>query len=86
MLGEDLKKQRTNVTSHRMRKREWLWDEYDEIWGSEEAPTDYPDYQMQTDALRDRHERGVPTLVEDRDQLDFFARMERRRESRRQRG
>eukprot|EP00972_Heterocapsa_arctica_P061048 9002922-Heterocapsa_arctica.AAC.1 len=69
-----------------MRKKEWIWDEYDEIWGCEEVPTNYPDYQTHVDALKDRLERGVPTLIEERDLPDFFARMERRRESRMQSG
>eukprot|EP00972_Heterocapsa_arctica_P018933 2796666-Heterocapsa_arctica.AAC.1 len=69
-----------------MRKKEWIWDEYDEIWGFEEVPTNYPDYQMHVDALSDRQARGVPPLIEERDLPDFFARMERRRESRMQRG
>eukprot|EP00972_Heterocapsa_arctica_P054919 8097555-Heterocapsa_arctica.AAC.1 len=69
-----------------MRKKERPWDEYDEIWGFEKAPEDLPDYQMHADALRDRHEGGGPTLIAERDHPDFVARMERRRESRRQRG
>eukprot|EP00972_Heterocapsa_arctica_P005833 861278-Heterocapsa_arctica.AAC.1 len=35
MLEADLKRQRTNFISQRMRKKEWPWDEYDEIWGFE---------------------------------------------------
>eukprot|EP00972_Heterocapsa_arctica_P113072 16435177-Heterocapsa_arctica.AAC.1 len=57
-LEEGLKRQRANYISHRMRKKERIWDEYDEIWGFEEVTSDYPDYQMHVDALRDRHERG----------------------------
>eukprot|EP00972_Heterocapsa_arctica_P096027 14166273-Heterocapsa_arctica.AAC.1 len=57
-IEEGLKKQRTNHISHRMRRKEWQWDEYDEIWGSEEVPEDYPDYQMHADDLQDRKERG----------------------------
>eukprot|EP00972_Heterocapsa_arctica_P043483 6420150-Heterocapsa_arctica.AAC.1 len=69
-----------------MRKKEWLWDEYDEIWGLEEVALDHPDYQTYADALQDRKERGVPTQIEDRDLPYFHARMERRRESRQRRG
>eukprot|EP00972_Heterocapsa_arctica_P100663 14842389-Heterocapsa_arctica.AAC.1 len=86
MLEEGLKRQRTDFISHRMRKKEWNWDEYDDILGFEEVPAGYPDYQMHADALRDRHERGVPTLIDERDHSYFYARMERRRESRRKRG
>eukprot|EP00972_Heterocapsa_arctica_P036328 5346293-Heterocapsa_arctica.AAC.1 len=32
MLESDLMSQSTNYISHRMRKKEWQWDEYDEIW------------------------------------------------------
>eukprot|EP00972_Heterocapsa_arctica_P095839 14139923-Heterocapsa_arctica.AAC.1 len=35
-IEEGLKLQRTNFRSHRMRKKDWIWDEYDEIWGFEE--------------------------------------------------
>eukprot|EP00972_Heterocapsa_arctica_P068197 10071456-Heterocapsa_arctica.AAC.1 len=69
-----------------MRKNDWIWDEYDEIWGFEKVPANCPDYQMHVDALRERQERGVPTLIEERDLPYFIARMERRRESRMQRG
>eukprot|EP00972_Heterocapsa_arctica_P060764 8962388-Heterocapsa_arctica.AAC.1 len=85
-IEEGLKRQRTNSRSHRMRNKDWLWDEYDNIWGFEEVPSDFPDYHMHADALQDRKERGVPTLIEDRDLPDFHAIMERRRESRLKRG
>eukprot|EP00972_Heterocapsa_arctica_P098517 14539469-Heterocapsa_arctica.AAC.1 len=35
-IEEGLKRHRTNFRSHRMRKKEWNWHEYDEIWGFEE--------------------------------------------------
>eukprot|EP00972_Heterocapsa_arctica_P071236 10521913-Heterocapsa_arctica.AAC.1 len=57
-IEEGLKRQRTNFISHRMRKKDWFWDEYDEIWGFEEVPLDFPDYQIHADALQDRKERG----------------------------
>eukprot|EP00972_Heterocapsa_arctica_P110423 16256881-Heterocapsa_arctica.AAC.1 len=85
-LEEGLKRHMAYFRSHRMQKKERIWDEYDEIWGFEEVPTTFPDYQIHTDALMDRRERGAPTLIEERDLPVFFARMERRRESRRQRG
>eukprot|EP00972_Heterocapsa_arctica_P038669 5698529-Heterocapsa_arctica.AAC.1 len=69
-----------------MRRKDWQLDEYDEIWGFEVLPEDYPDYQMHADALQDRKESGVPTLIEERDLQYFYARMERRRESRMKRG
>eukprot|EP00972_Heterocapsa_arctica_P040622 5987382-Heterocapsa_arctica.AAC.1 len=57
-LEEGLKRQGTNFRSHRMRKKEWIWDECDEIWVFEEVPTNFPDYQMHADALINRRERG----------------------------
>eukprot|EP00972_Heterocapsa_arctica_P057540 8488586-Heterocapsa_arctica.AAC.1 len=56
------------------------------MWGFEEVPSDFPDCQMHADALQDRKERGVPTLIEDRELPYFHARMERRRDSRLKRG
>eukprot|EP00972_Heterocapsa_arctica_P047758 7044545-Heterocapsa_arctica.AAC.1 len=34
---------------------------------------------MHAEALRDRHERGVPTMLDERDHEDFFARVEKER-------
>eukprot|EP00972_Heterocapsa_arctica_P050968 7492173-Heterocapsa_arctica.AAC.1 len=56
-IEEGLKRHRTNFISHRMRKKDCLWDEYDEIWGFEEVPREHPDYQTHADALQDRKER-----------------------------
>eukprot|EP00972_Heterocapsa_arctica_P097637 14406984-Heterocapsa_arctica.AAC.1 len=58
-LEEGLKRQRANFRSHRMRRKDWIWDEYDAIWGFEEVPSDFPDYQVHADALQDRKERGA---------------------------
>eukprot|EP00972_Heterocapsa_arctica_P093571 13803033-Heterocapsa_arctica.AAC.1 len=69
-----------------MRRKEWNWDEYDEIWGFEEVPRDFPDYQTHAEALEDRKERGVPTQIEDQDLPEFHAIMDMRRESRQRRG
>eukprot|EP00972_Heterocapsa_arctica_P016841 2486287-Heterocapsa_arctica.AAC.1 len=86
MLESDLMSQNTNFRSRRLRRKEWQWDEFDEIWGFDQIPESYPDYQIRAEALRDRHERGVPTMIDERDLPDFYARMERRRESRMRRG
>eukprot|EP00972_Heterocapsa_arctica_P014689 2163351-Heterocapsa_arctica.AAC.1 len=32
VIEEGLKRHRTNFRSHRMRKKEWNWHEYDKIW------------------------------------------------------
>eukprot|EP00972_Heterocapsa_arctica_P024581 3624425-Heterocapsa_arctica.AAC.2 len=71
-IEEGLKRYRANSRSHRMRKKEWKWHEYDEIWGFQDVPRDFPDYQTHADALQDRHERGVPTLLDERD-LHIFS-------------
>ncbi len=71
---------------YQMGQEQWKWDEYDEIWGFEDVPTNFPDYQMHVDAFIDRRERVVPMLIEERDLPYFCARMERRRESRMRRG
>eukprot|EP00972_Heterocapsa_arctica_P106155 15637915-Heterocapsa_arctica.AAC.1 len=81
-----MKSQTTHFRSHRMRKKEWQWDEYDEIWGFDVIPESYPYYQRHAEALRDRYQRGVPTMIDEQDLPDFCARMERRRESRMRRG
>eukprot|EP00972_Heterocapsa_arctica_P073799 10894254-Heterocapsa_arctica.AAC.1 len=86
MLEAGLMSQNMGRRSARIRRKYWLWDEYDEIWGFDMIPEDFPDYHMNAEALRDRYERGIPTQLEEQDYADFFARMERRRESRIQRG
>eukprot|EP00972_Heterocapsa_arctica_P047189 6961922-Heterocapsa_arctica.AAC.1 len=65
-IEEGLKKHKANYISHRMRKKEWNWHEYDEIWGFEEVPRDCSDYRIYADALEDRRERGVPTMLDER--------------------
>eukprot|EP00972_Heterocapsa_arctica_P115810 16449795-Heterocapsa_arctica.AAC.1 len=69
-----------------MTRKDWIWDEYDEIWGFDEVPTHWPNYQIHADALQDRKMRGVPTQIEEQDLADFHERIERRRESRLRRG
>eukprot|EP00972_Heterocapsa_arctica_P066939 9877897-Heterocapsa_arctica.AAC.1 len=78
--------QNTHFRSRRLRRKEWQWDEYDEIWGFDQIPENFPDYHIHAEALRARHERGVSTMIDERDLPDFYARMERRRESRMRRG
>eukprot|EP00972_Heterocapsa_arctica_P002966 437210-Heterocapsa_arctica.AAC.1 len=85
-IEEGLKQYRANFRSHRMRRKDWMRDEYDEIWGFDEVPYDQPNDQIHADALQDRKEREVPTQIEDLDLADFYSRMERRRESRQRRG
>eukprot|EP00972_Heterocapsa_arctica_P039253 5784301-Heterocapsa_arctica.AAC.1 len=75
-----------NHRSARIRRKEWLWEKYDEIWGFDTVPENFPDYHVHAEALRDRCERGFHTQLDERDHADFYARMERRRESRRRRG
>eukprot|EP00972_Heterocapsa_arctica_P082795 12200771-Heterocapsa_arctica.AAC.1 len=64
---------------------EWKWSEYDEIWGFGLVPEDCPEYQLNANGLKDR-KQGIPTQLEEREYADFYARVERRRESRLQRG
>eukprot|EP00972_Heterocapsa_arctica_P108153 15927640-Heterocapsa_arctica.AAC.1 len=68
-----------------MRMEDWKWDEYDEVWGFGIVPEDCPEYQLNVDGLRDRKE-GIPTQLEEEEDMNFYARMERRRESIIQRG
>eukprot|EP00972_Heterocapsa_arctica_P038897 5731953-Heterocapsa_arctica.AAC.1 len=74
MLEAGLMCQSLNHRSSRIREKEWLWDEYDEIWGFDMVPEEHIDYYMHSEALRDRHERGIPTLLDERDHVEFFAR------------
>eukprot|EP00972_Heterocapsa_arctica_P020266 2990259-Heterocapsa_arctica.AAC.1 len=85
-IEEGLKQYRTGYRTHRKRREDWNWDEYDEIWGFDEVPTYWPNYQMHADALQDRHVRGIPTLIEEQDLDDFYEKMERIIESRQRRG
>eukprot|EP00972_Heterocapsa_arctica_P019550 2885484-Heterocapsa_arctica.AAC.1 len=84
-IEEGLKRFRTSHRIHSKRKY-WWWDEYDDIWGFDEVPLDWPNYQVYADALQDRHVRGIPTHIEERDLGQFYKRMDRRRESRLRRG
>eukprot|EP00972_Heterocapsa_arctica_P023629 3481357-Heterocapsa_arctica.AAC.1 len=78
--------QNTSYRSARIRRKEWLWDEYDEIWGFDNVLEGLPDYQLRVEALRDRSERGIPTLLSESVYGAFYGRMERRRENRMRRG
>eukprot|EP00972_Heterocapsa_arctica_P058422 8618897-Heterocapsa_arctica.AAC.1 len=53
-IEEGLKTRRRNFRAHNPRRTDWLWDEYDEIWGFDDVPRGFPDYQIQVDALEDR--------------------------------
>eukprot|EP00972_Heterocapsa_arctica_P007634 1113006-Heterocapsa_arctica.AAC.1 len=86
MLGAGLMCQNMGRRSARIRRKDWPWDEYDEIWGFDMIPEDYPDYHLHAEALKDRYETGIPTPLDEQDYADFYARVERRRESRIQRG
>eukprot|EP00972_Heterocapsa_arctica_P007709 1123807-Heterocapsa_arctica.AAC.1 len=35
-IEEGLKHYRTSYRAHRMRRKDWIWDGYDEIWGFDE--------------------------------------------------
>eukprot|EP00972_Heterocapsa_arctica_P016939 2500384-Heterocapsa_arctica.AAC.1 len=59
-LESGLMCQNMNRRSARIRRKEWFWDEYDEIWGFDTVPENFPDYHVHAEALRDRCERGVP--------------------------
>eukprot|EP00972_Heterocapsa_arctica_P038464 5666596-Heterocapsa_arctica.AAC.1 len=86
MLEAVLMSQNMGRRSARIRRKEWRWDEYDEIWGFDMIPEDHPDYQLHAEALKDRCERGIPAQLDEEDYPDFYARVESRRESRTQRG
>eukprot|EP00972_Heterocapsa_arctica_P010177 1493888-Heterocapsa_arctica.AAC.1 len=86
MLEAGLMSQNMGRRSTRIRMKDWLWDEYDEIWGFGTVPERCPEYQLNVEGLRDRHERGIPTQLEEVEHMEFFSRMDRRRESKTQRG
>eukprot|EP00972_Heterocapsa_arctica_P006628 969970-Heterocapsa_arctica.AAC.1 len=44
MLEAGRMSQNTSHRSRRIRRKEWLWDEYDEIWEFDMVPEGYPDY------------------------------------------
>jgi hypothetical protein len=69
----------TDIRSTRKPRKVWNWDEYDEIWGFDNIPHDYPDRVRHAEALADRSERNIPTMLEENCWVDDFARMERRR-------
>eukprot|EP00972_Heterocapsa_arctica_P057571 8493308-Heterocapsa_arctica.AAC.1 len=47
------------------------WDEYDEIWGFDDVPTGFEDYEEHVQAHLDRT-RGIPTQIEPQDLEAFF--------------
>eukprot|EP00972_Heterocapsa_arctica_P005839 861986-Heterocapsa_arctica.AAC.1 len=53
-IEEGLKTHRRSIRAHKPRRTDWQWDEYDEIWGYDDVPRGFPDYQTQVDALEDR--------------------------------
>eukprot|EP00972_Heterocapsa_arctica_P030314 4463417-Heterocapsa_arctica.AAC.1 len=63
-----------NHRSARIRRKEWLRDEYDEIWGFDTVPDTFSGYHVHVEELRDRCGRGVPSQLDERDHGDFNAR------------
>jgi hypothetical protein len=59
--------------------------EYDEIWGFDETPPGFPDYELHCKAHTDR-ENGIPSQIQEEDLPAFFERVRRRNISRRRRG
>eukprot|EP00972_Heterocapsa_arctica_P009681 1425995-Heterocapsa_arctica.AAC.1 len=53
-IEEGLKTHKRSIRAHSTRRKDWLWDEYDEIWGFDDVPRSFPDYQTHVDALEDR--------------------------------
>ena len=66
-------------------KRNNPFVEYDEVWGFDDPPLGFPDYDLHFKAYTDR-EKGIPTQIEEKDLPAFFERMRRRSISRRRRG
>eukprot|EP00972_Heterocapsa_arctica_P006911 1011180-Heterocapsa_arctica.AAC.1 len=46
-IEEGLKTHKRNIRAHNPRRTDWLSDEYGEIWGFEDVPCGFPDYQVQ---------------------------------------
>eukprot|EP00972_Heterocapsa_arctica_P016235 2395580-Heterocapsa_arctica.AAC.1 len=61
---------------------DWEWDENDEIWGFDDVPTGFEDYEVHVQAHMDRCVRGIPTLIEPQDLEVFRDRVRRRTGSR----
>ena len=57
------------------------WDEYDEIWGFAMIPESDPDMTRNLEGLRNR-QAGVPDQLEEDELADFYARIQRRKETR----
>ena len=57
------------------------WDEYDEIWGFAMIPESNPEMVRNLEGLRNR-QAGVPDQLEEDELADFYARIQRRKETR----
>ncbi len=60
---------------------QWKWDEYDEIWGFAMIPESNPEMMRNLEGLRNR-QAGVPDQLEEDELADFYARIQRRKETR----
>ena len=69
----------TDFRANRRPRDVWNWDEYDEIWGFDNIPRDYPDRERHMEAFIDRSQGNTPTMLEESSWASYFARMERRR-------
>ena len=54
----------TDFRANRRPRNVWNWDEYDEIWGFDHIPRDYPDRERHMEAFIDRSKGNTPTMLE----------------------
>ncbi len=85
MIETDLKRQITRILANGIRDEDSFWDEYDEIWGFDDAPRGFEDYEVHVQARLDRV-RGIPTQIQAEDLGALYTRVEKRRRSRIARG
>eukprot|EP00972_Heterocapsa_arctica_P037580 5531206-Heterocapsa_arctica.AAC.1 len=52
---------------------DWEWDECDEIWGFDDVPRSFDNYEENVQAHEDRCVRGIPTQIEPEDLGKFYA-------------
>jgi hypothetical protein len=69
---------RTDFRGNKEREETYNWNDYDEIWGFHNIPSDYPERAMHMKALMDRTQ-GTPTSLTMDRWPAFFRRMERKR-------
>jgi hypothetical protein len=84
---EEIERERV-LTTERERELEMTYSpfvEYDEVWGFDDPPLGFPDYDLHLKAYMDR-EKGIPAQIQEEDLPAFFERVRRRSISRRRRG